>query len=263
MEFTAYVDVTRNLPAGDVWFWYWVSSEDGSDSLNIYLDGVFQYPLSGCFPQTTAVGYPASHPDVIGVGASTDFDYRADFSQYGTNLSLVAPGGGGWGGIYTTDRTRTDGYNSGDYDSGFGGTSASSPIAAGVGALVLSVNPTLTAKEVRKILQDSCDKIGGVTYTNGWHPYYGYGRVNAQAALALALPKITSARITTNDVRVRFNSLTNRIYQLQRRDSLNASSAWTNVSSATNVVGNGVEAEAVDAGGYSQNTRFYRVRQLP
>jgi hypothetical protein len=38
---------------------------------------------------------------------------------------------------------------------------------------MLSVNPTLTENEIRTILRNTCDKIGGVTYVNGTHPEYG------------------------------------------------------------------------------------------
>ena len=49
----------------------------------------------------------------------------------------------------------------------FGGTSAATPLAAGVGALVISANPDLPLKDVRLIMRKSCDKIGGVTYSGG------------------------------------------------------------------------------------------------
>ena len=52
----------------------------------------------------------------------------------------------------------------------FGGTSAATPLAAGIAALMLSVNPTLTEAEIRNIMHDTCEKIGGVTYIAGTHP---------------------------------------------------------------------------------------------
>ena len=140
-------------------------------------------------PVNAAIGYPSSHSDTIAVGASTDHDYRSGYSQYGTGLDLMAPSGGGASGVYTTDRTGADGYETSDYNPGFSGTSSSCPLAAGIGALVLSKNPTLTSMEVRTILRQSCDKIGGETYSGGqagcggWNQYYGYGRVNAYVAV--------------------------------------------------------------------------------
>src|SRR5205823_224003 len=62
--------------------------------------------------------------------------------------------------------------------------SAASPLAAGIGALLLSINPGLTPAEVRTVLRNSSDKIGNLAYDqNGWNPSYGYGRLNAGRAI--------------------------------------------------------------------------------
>jgi uncharacterized repeat protein (TIGR01451 family) len=188
---TSSVRVTRTVSNGEIRFWAWVSSESGYDFLDFYVSTTLMDSISGVPFIDTQVGYPANHPLTIAVGASTDFDYRADYSQYGTGLDFIAPSSGASGHIYTTDRTGVDGFNttagsSGDYTPYFGGTSASTPLAAGIGALVLSVNPSLTAAEVREILRKTCDRVGGVSYVNGWNQFYGYGRVNAAAAVAQA-----------------------------------------------------------------------------
>ena len=59
------------------------------------------------------------------------------------------------------------------------GTSMASPHAAGVAALVLSRNPSLTPDEVRQVLRASAQDLG----TPGWDPVFGYGRVNAKRAV--------------------------------------------------------------------------------
>jgi serine protease len=59
------------------------------------------------------------------------------------------------------------------------GTSMASPHAAGVAALVLSRNPSLTPDQVRAILRASADDLG----TPGWDPVFGYGRINARRAV--------------------------------------------------------------------------------
>jgi subtilisin family serine protease len=142
---------------------------------------------------TAAPGYPASNTNTIGVGACTDFGFRSDYSQYGRGLKLVTPSSGGYSTIYTTDRTGTNGYNddvNGDYDDLFGGTSSSTPLAAGIAALVLSKNPMLTMSQLRTNLHKSCDKIGPLAYVGGetgaggTNAYYGYGRLNANLALS-------------------------------------------------------------------------------
>lgn len=146
-------------------------------------------------------GY-ARNPDVIAVAASTSSDQRAWYSDYGAAIWISAPSSGdtniGEHAIQTTDRTGAAGYNegraalgdpTGDYTNDFGGTSAAAPFAAGVAALVLSANPTLTAQELREVLRDSAVKIdpaGGGYQANGHSPFYGYGRLDALAAVQAA-----------------------------------------------------------------------------
>jgi len=123
---------------------------------------------------------------VFAVGATSDFDYRANFSQYDSTLDFVAPGGGGSGAIVTTDRTGSAGYDSSDYNLRFSGTSASSPIAAGIAALVLSKNGNQSASTVATKLKSTCDKVGSVAYSGSPYTrndYYGHGRLNADAAV--------------------------------------------------------------------------------
>jgi len=176
-----------------VCFRYWISSESGADGIQFwaYRDGYGWYGpflnMSGCPTANSSPSYPASHSSVIAVGASTDYDYRSHYSQYPPDL--VAPSNGGFGAIWTTDRTGAPGYDSGNYTSTFGGTSASAPLAAGVAALMLSKNACLTAVEVRTLMCSTCEEVGCVTYTDGFNPYYGYGRINANVALeAVPLP---------------------------------------------------------------------------
>jgi hypothetical protein len=81
----------------------------------------------------------------------------------------------------------------------FGGTSAATPLAAGIAALMLSLNPTLTASEIRQLMRNTCDKVGGVTYTAGTHPEYGYGRVNAAKAVESAMPSLSVNGVSLNE----------------------------------------------------------------
>ena len=88
------------------------------------------------------------------------------------------------------------------YTGRFGGTSHSCPVVAGVAALVLSVNPTLTPQQVFNVLTSTADKVGGYTYTNGKSNQMGYGRINAYAAVQAAQPQCTvnlfNQIVTTN-----------------------------------------------------------------
>jgi hypothetical protein len=132
--------------------------------------------------------WPASfHEYAISVGASTNMDKRASYSNYGQYLDFVAPGHL----LYTTDFTGPRGYASGDYISQFAGTSAACPVASAIGALVLSVRPDFTAEQVRRCLRQSAEKVGGYSYDSlgvdgPWNNQMGYGRLNAHKALMLA-----------------------------------------------------------------------------
>ncbi len=146
---------------------------------------------------SSSVSYPANLQEVIAVGATTRNDVRATFSQYGSDLDIVAPGEN----IVTLDISGSAGYsNSGcaptynaDYISSIDGTSFSCPYAAGTMALILSVNRCLTQADARKILELSCDKVSGLCYnttsghpTSTWNEQMGYGRINAYNAVRYA-----------------------------------------------------------------------------
>jgi hypothetical protein len=142
---------------------------------------------------------PASFKEAIAVGASTDQGNHAYYSHQGPELWLVAPSGGGKACIFTTDvSTPGRGLNLGADESGgadglhtnrFIGTSASTPLVAGVTALMLSVNETLDCETVKQILADTADKIDTDEVYDpqtGHNDRYGYGRVNAGAAVDTA-----------------------------------------------------------------------------
>ncbi len=130
-----------------------------------------------------------SYSGVVAVAASNNFDERSSYSRFGAAIAVSAPSNGGSLGITTTDVTGQAGYSSQNYTNSFGGTSSACPLAAGVAALVLSVNPNLTWSEVRDVLEHSADKIdtaNGEYDGSGRSIFYGFGRVNARAAVQLA-----------------------------------------------------------------------------
>ncbi len=138
------------------------------------------------------IGFPSSHPLALAVGASNDQGKRSEYSNRGKGIQFVAPSSDpdrDRQGISTTDVSiKNRGYAKGPYTNDFGGTSSATPLAAGIGALVLSVNPSLTWKQVRSILRSTADKIdsAGGTYTRGYSIHYGFGRLNAFAAVKRA-----------------------------------------------------------------------------
>lgn len=202
-----YLDAVKTVAAGSLRYAAWVSSEEDSDIFELWVDvynsGSWLGPflaVSGIPEVSTSVDYPAAYPESVAIGASTDLDCRATYSQYGTALDLVAPSGGGISSITTTDRTGSSGYQTGNYTSGFSGTSAATPIAAGVAGLLLSHDSTLSEPEVRQYLQDTADKIGLDSYdVSGWNPRLGYGRVNASAVLQKVRPNLSIDDVTVTE----------------------------------------------------------------
>jgi len=123
--------------------------------------------------------YPASFPNVITVAATDAYDGKAYYSNWGSRIDVAAPGsdilslraaGTSMGQALDAYYTRAD------------GTSMASPHVAGLAALVLSLHPSWSVEEVRQAIRASAtDK--GFTGIDG---DYGYGRVDAGAAVALA-----------------------------------------------------------------------------
>ncbi len=119
---------------------------------------------------TSVIQYPAALPQCISVGATDQASELADFSNYGPEQELVAPGVN----ILST------GLNSAYVLAS--GTSMACPQVAGVAALILAANNSLTAVRVRSILAASALDMGEV----GRDVIFGYGFVSAYRALELA-----------------------------------------------------------------------------
>ena len=200
----------------------------------------------------SSVVYPASLSKVIAVGAISQCGTRKRSmndpvgvscdgelwwgSNYGDELDVVAPGVL----ISTTDGQGTSGYNpyealhfvaggdgtlvssdysDQDYTVWFWGTSAATPHVAGVAALILSINPNLTGKQVRNIIESTCRKINeydsksnpsGYIYTDNptirpndtWNEEVGYGLVNAYDAVLCATTTNFSNQTVASDTTI-------------------------------------------------------------
>ena len=124
-------------------------------------------------------------------------DKRSEYSEAGANLWVCGPSSSGRVGqprIATTD-------NGHRYRGSFGGTSAATPIVSGVVALVREANNTLTWRDVKLILAASARKndpdntgwkVGALKYGSATDRYnfnheYGFGMVDAKAAVDLAV----------------------------------------------------------------------------
>lgn len=125
---------------------------------------------------------------VFAISSTTNNGTRAYYSEKGANILVNTPSGGGTLGITTTTLT-----SNGKYTSQFGGTSASSPMAAGAGALLLQANPNLTRRDVRFIVAASATKndpgdVDWATNSAGLNVNhkYGFGRLNVADAINMA-----------------------------------------------------------------------------
>lgn len=144
-------------------------------------------------------GY-CSFEGVISVAACNDSGRKSVYSDHGDAIWACFPSNDfEWldfehpaptsEGLRTTDRLGKPGYHEGDYTNSFGGTSGACPGLAGVVALVLSANPSLSQKRVKQLIRRSCvqiDKENGQYDAKGHSPLYGYGRIDAAVAVAKA-----------------------------------------------------------------------------
>jgi serine protease len=135
------------------------------------------------------VAYPAAYENCIAVGSVRYDEVVADYSNRGLALDIVAPGGD------VTEDLNEDGYVDGVIQETFSfafagrafgwdyqfwdGTSMASPHVAGVAALIIAANPDYTPNDVRDAIFNTAKDLGAP----GWDEVYGYGLVDAAAAV--------------------------------------------------------------------------------
>ncbi|NLA24998.1 MAG: S8 family serine peptidase, partial [Bacteroidales bacterium] len=152
------------------------------------------------------VGYPAALEHVIAVGSCDIDDKKSDFSNYGTWLDVLSPGGyatqglmgigaftmlsttyndaGDMSGLLTGSTGGAGSFGvSGKYDI-MQGTSMAAPVTSGLCGLMLSANPDLTPEELTALLKSTCVNV------DAQNPEFvdslGAGRIDAHAAVLAA-----------------------------------------------------------------------------
>jgi subtilisin family serine protease len=196
-------------------------SQDIVDAINYALAaGVLVVGASGNESRGT-VDFPASvlQPENggasggIAVGASDGAGNRAAFSNWGTRLSLLAPGSfdtrctlGILGAVpqvatdfeggQTCDAVYVDA--AGNHYAYASGTSFAAPIVTGIAALVWAAAPDLTNVQVASVLEQTATRPAGA----GWLPTTGWGIVNARAALESVLGRKAVDGLSLSSLRV-------------------------------------------------------------
>ena len=130
--------------------------------------------------------YPANLPQVITVAATDHNNTMAYFSNWGSKIDVTAPGVDvlSLRAAGTTLGTPVDAYYT-----RLDGTSMATPHVSGLAGLLLSQNPAYSNEDVRQAIRVSATKYG----TAGFDLNYGYGVINAAAALTL--PDVVEAKI--------------------------------------------------------------------
>lgn len=153
----------------------------GDNSFSLVLRDIIRYAYSKNLVLVASAGnsgsnaphYPSGYSEVISVGNSTNGDFVAQSSNWGSTIDLVAPGTG----ILTT--ARNSNYAS------INGTSASAPFVSATAALILSLQ-NFSNEEVKQIIKSTTDDIG----ESGWDLRSGAGRLNIERALRVLAPSI-------------------------------------------------------------------------
>lgn len=129
---------------------------------------------------TDAVEYPASYDNVLAVGSSNQTDRATPSSGFGLLVDVFAPGENIWS---------TASGN--EYTDSFSGTSMATPIVAGVAALVRSLRPGWSPRQITQQIRATSDNIllGAGSPSN--RPFGFFGRLHAFQALASTQPGLT------------------------------------------------------------------------
>lgn len=139
----------------------------------------------------------AAHPNTIAVANSAQPDgmgieRKVGSSNFGPEIDVCAQGAG------------APSLDASGGEQNFGGTSAAAPTVAGIAALILSMDPGLSWNQVRDRLRNTAVQIDAANtdpvgqYVGGFSQWYGFGRVDAAAAVCGATPAVTLDTLSVN-----------------------------------------------------------------
>jgi subtilisin family serine protease len=138
------------------------------------------------------VAFPGSYEGVIRVGGINATDKRMHISNYGRDLSVVAPGLN----IVSTLSNAYGATGSNDMYYTATGTSMAAPHVTGLIAYMLTFNPDLTLGQIKTYIERNADKIDGAT---GFTEEYGHGRINVLNTIQAVINDINSGKEPDSD----------------------------------------------------------------
>jgi subtilisin family serine protease len=109
----------------------------------------------------------------MAVGGTNRLDAKYSGSNTGPEIDITAPGQD----VFSL--SKNSGYST------LSGTSMATPHVSGLASLIRAYNPALTLPEIENIIKTTAEDKGPV----GFDTQFGWGRINAHAALAAAAPK--------------------------------------------------------------------------
>jgi len=150
-------------------------------------------PVNGCQHDNANLDGFVNQPGIITVCAVNQQGMTPWYGEAGANLLVCAPSSDETNGPNPVFTGITSTAIQASYRTDFSGTSASVPQVSGVAALMLARNPRLSWRDVRLILAASAQRNDPTdagwlpsSIGNGFNHQYGYGLVDAAAAVAMA-----------------------------------------------------------------------------
>ncbi|MBN1998072.1 S8 family serine peptidase [candidate division KSB1 bacterium] len=163
----------------------YAASEFGREAINYAIEMGAAVVAAAGNDNLNAPHYPASFQNVLSVAATSSSDQKSSFSNYGPDIDVAAPGD------YILSLINNGGYGSKS------GTSMASPIAAGVVALIRTLNPGWNGVQAVEQLRVTADNVDDV------NPSYvgklGRGRINAARAVTETSPSIRITEVQYSD----------------------------------------------------------------
>lgn len=158
--------------------------------------GVVIVAAAGNNGDTTPV-YPASYDHVISVAATDNQDQKASFSDYGSWVTVAAPGVNIYSTVPTHAYNGQSEWNSPLNYTYLSGTSMATPMVAGVAALIWASPYGTSNDAVVQRLEQTADHISGTG------SYWQFGRIDVAKAVAgtAVTPTPTSTRPTPTPTR--------------------------------------------------------------